>query len=152
MDKRLSFVAMAGSAGLLIAALGFQYLGGLHPCDLCIQQRWPHVVAVVAGLLVLAGAPRLLGVVGFLGAMTSGAIGIYHTGAERKWWQGPSTCTSGDISNMSVDELFASIEAAPLIRCDEVVWELFTLSMASWNAVISFGIALLWVLAMKKRS
>jgi len=36
------------------------------------------------------------------------------------------------------------IMAAPLVRCDEVPWELLSLSMASWNAIASFGLALIW--------
>src|SRR6185437_13289805 len=36
---------------LLGGALGSQYLGGLHPCEMCMWQRWPHAVAIVLALL-----------------------------------------------------------------------------------------------------
>ncbi len=39
------------------------------------------------------------------------------------------------------------ILTAPLIRCDEVAWQFLTLSMASWNMLISFGLAAIWVVA-----
>ena len=39
--------------------------------------------------------------------------------------------------------------AAPLIRCDEVPWEMFGLSMASWNALVSLGLAGLWLMALR---
>jgi disulfide bond formation protein DsbB len=39
--------------------------------------------------------------------------------------------------------------AAPLIRCDEVPWEMLGLSMASWNAVASLVLAGLWVMAWR---
>ncbi|MEC8572894.1 MAG: disulfide bond formation protein B, partial [Pseudomonadota bacterium] len=35
----------------------------------------------------------------------------------------------------------------PLVRCDDVPWEMLGLSMASWNAVASFVLALLWIAA-----
>ena len=35
--------------------------------------------------------------------------------------------------------------SAPLVRCDEVQWDLLGLSLASWNAVISLGLAALWL-------
>ncbi len=37
--------------------------------------------------------------------------------------------------------------SAPLVRCDEVAWELFGLSMATYNALISFGLAGVWLVA-----
>lgn len=148
--QQMQLLALAGSAGLLLGALAFQYVGGMAPCALCIWQRWPHVVALVAGLgLVLPGPWAGLGA---LGAGVSGAIGIYHTGVERDWWEGPSSCTSGgDLSGLSAQELLDQIMAAPVVRCDEVPWEMVGLSMASWNAILSFGLAALWVLSIRLR-
>ena len=48
--RQIAFTAAAGSAALLIAALGFQALG-YAPCELCILQRWPHLAAVVFVIL-----------------------------------------------------------------------------------------------------
>ncbi|MBL4768247.1 MAG: disulfide bond formation protein B, partial [Rhodobacteraceae bacterium] len=78
-----------------------------------------------------------------------GGIGIYHTGVERGWWEGPTTCTSGPIGGLSGQDLMAQIMFAPLVRCDEVPWEMFTLSMASWNAIASFGLVLVWLAAVR---
>ena len=39
--------------------------------------------------------------------------------------------------------------AAPLVRCDDVPWEMLGLSMASWNALASGALALVWVMAAK---
>jgi disulfide bond formation protein DsbB len=39
---------------------------------------------------------------------------------------------------------------APLVRCDEVPWELFTLSMASWNMLASGALALIFVAALRR--
>ncbi len=146
----IALSAAAGSAVLLLAALGFQYLGGMAPCALCIWQRWPHLASVLAGggMLLLPGAVWVIA--GSAGAAASGAIGIYHTGVEQGWWQGPSACSAGgDIGALSTDELMARIMAAPVVRCDEVPWEMLGLSMASWNAVASFGLAGLWLLALR---
>lgn len=149
--RQVQLLALSGSAGLLLAALAFQYIGGMAPCALCIWQRWPHVLALVAGVgLVLRGPWAVLGA---LGAAGSGVIGVYHTGVERRWWDGPSSCTSGgDMSGLSAQELLDQIMAAPVVRCDEVPWELLGLSMASWNALLSFGIAGLWLLGLRLRA
>ena len=151
MRRQVQLLALAGSAGLLLGALAFEYIGGMAPCALCIWQRWPHVVALLgAGALVLANP--VFALAGAMGAATSGAIGVYHTGVERSWWPGPSACSAGgDLSGLTPEELLAQIMAAPVVRCDEVPWEMLGLSMASWNAVASFGIAALWLVSLKLR-
>ncbi|MGY6633521.1 MAG: disulfide bond formation protein B [Alkalilacustris sp.] len=141
--------AAGGSAALLIAALISQYLFGLAPCELCIWQRWPHVAAMAAAPLawVLAGpvGPGL----GGAAALTAGGLGIHHTGVERGWWAGPDACGApGDIGALSPEALLAQILDAPVVRCDEVVWSFLGLSMASWNALLSFALAGLWGLAV----
>ena len=150
--KNMILLAMLGSLGLLLGALAFQYFGGMAPCKLCIWQRWPHVVALIAGFIALNMRGRFWLLVGAIGAATSGAIGIYHTGVERKWWEGPTSCTSSGTGGMSAEDLLEQIMAAPLVRCDEVPWEMFTLSMASWNVIISFGLALVWIIAIKAKA
>jgi disulfide bond formation protein DsbB len=146
----LILMATAGSAALMLGAFAFQYIGGLPPCAMCIWQRYPHVVAIAIGLIALRFGTPVLAWLGALAALTTAAIGGYHTGVERGWWEGPTTCTSGPIGGLSTDELFDQIMSAPLVRCDEVPWEMFGLSMASWNMVISLGLMVLWIAAARR--
>ena len=143
----LILVAAGGSAALLLGAFGFQYIGDMAPCPMCLWQRWPHAAAIVIGVLAMAMPGRVLPVLGGLAALTTAGIAVYHTGVERNWWEGPATCTSGPVVGLTPQQLMDQIMAAPLVRCDEVPWEMFGLSMASWNAVASLGLALVWVLA-----
>lgn len=146
----LVIIAAGGSLALLLGALAFQHLGGLAPCPMCIWQRWPHGAAIVIGLLALWFPGRGLPFLGALAALASAGIGAYHTGVERGWWQGPTTCTSSSPSDVSADALFDQIMNAPLVRCDEVPWEMLGLSMASWNMLISLALALIWLLAARR--
>jgi disulfide bond formation protein DsbB len=149
--QRLVLLAAACSAAILLGALGFQHLGGMAPCKLCIWQRYPHAAAVLIGLLAAVLGWRWLALGGALSALITSGIGMYHTGVEQKWWEGPTSCTSSSISGMSTDDLLSQIMAAPLVRCDEIPWEMFGLSMASWNAVASLGFAAIWLLAFRAR-
>lgn len=142
-------VAAGGSLALLLGAFAFQHLGGLAPCKMCIWQRWPHAGAVGIGALALVVASPFLAWVGALAALITAGIGVFHTGVERGWWEGPASCSSNDISQLSVDDLFDQIMTAPLVRCDEVPWEMLGLSMASWNAVIALALAGAWVMAAR---
>ncbi len=147
-------LAAGGSLLLLMGAFGFQHYGGLAPCKMCLWQRWPHAMAIILGLgALLLGNARLykpLCYAGALVAMTTAAIGIYHTGVERNWWEGPTSCTSGGVGGVSAQDLLEQILAAPLIRCDEVAWEMLSLSMASWNALLSLILAGLWIMAARR--
>ena len=79
--------------------------------------------------------------------LTSVGLGIYHSGVEQKWWEGPTTCTSGDISGVKADDLLNQIMNAPVVHCDQIAWEMWHLSMASWNAVISAALVVIWLMA-----
>ena len=52
-SRGLEFAALARLIALLLplallgGALGSQYLGGLHPCEMCYWQRWPHAAAIL---------------------------------------------------------------------------------------------------------
>ena len=137
-----------GSAALLGGAYIFQALG-YPPCQMCYWQRWPHMAAIVLGILALRYRATVLPVLGGLAALTTALLGVYHTGVERDWWEGPSSCTGGgSLDGLSGMDLL-SVEGPRVIMCDQVSWELFTLSMPSWNALFSFVLVIGWVQAAR---
>ncbi|WP_435168747.1 disulfide bond formation protein B [Falsirhodobacter sp. 1013] len=151
MEKVWSTLAAAGSGALLLGALAFEYIGGLAPCHLCMFQRYPHVVALVIGALVWVLPKRWLIALGALAPAASAAVGIFHAGVERKWWEGPSSCTgSGNaLSGMSGADLLSTDAPVHLVMCDQVAWSMLGLSMASWNAIASLLLVALWIKAWR---
>ncbi len=150
--RMLIALAAGGSAALLAGAFAFQHLGGLAPCELCLWQRWPHAAAIAIGAAALALGMGALAWAGAAAALATAGIGAYHTGVERKWWDGPAACSGGDMGTLTTDQLFDRIMAAPLVRCDEVPWDMLGLSMASWNALIALALAALWIAAARARA
>ncbi|MEQ3708433.1 MAG: disulfide bond formation protein B [Tateyamaria sp.] len=146
--QRLIFCAALGSALLLGGAFVFQLLG-YAPCKMCIWQRYPHAAAIALGALAFFVPLPALIALGALAALTTASIGGYHMGVEQGWWEGPTSCSAGAIDNIDPDALFDQIMAAPLIRCDEIAWQLAGLSMAGWNMVISLVLAGLWIAALR---
>lgn len=149
----LMILAGLGSALLLAGAFAFQYFGGLAPCTLCLWQRWPHGAAVAVMLLILLWRPAQgLALVGALAALSTAGIGLFHVGVEQGWWEGLSTCTGGSISSISVNDLLnPDADIAAPVRCDEIAWSMFGISMAGWNALISLGLAALWITAFRTK-
>jgi len=143
--RQLFLVATLGSAALLLGAFGFQYIGHMPPCKMCIWQRWPHGIVIAIGVLAWLTNSRMLAALAGLIVLFGAGIAFYHAGVEQHWWQGPTTCTSQGISGLSRDELMQQILTAPLVRCDEIPWSLFGLSMAAWNGLLSLVLVALWL-------
>ena len=148
--RQLFLLATLGSLGLLLGAFAFQYIGGLAPCKLCIWQRWPHTVAILIGALTLITGIRMLGYLGALAVLFGAGVALYHVGIEQKWWLGPTTCSSGSTEGLTPEQLLEQIMAAPLVRCDEIAWEMLNISMAGWNGLFSVALAVIWILAARK--
>lgn len=148
----LILIAAAGSAALLLGAFGFQALG-YAPCKMCLWQRWPHGAAVLIGALALWQDHRALPWLGALAALSTAGIGAYHSGVERGWWEGPTSCTGSgglDLGALSGADLLSTQIADVIIKCDEVAWSLLGLSMASWNMLASLALALIWLRAARQ--
>jgi len=152
MQTRLVMLALGGSAVLLLGAFGFQYLGHMAPCKMCHWQRYPHAAAIGLGLAFFLIQHRSLLCLGALAALATGGIGLYHAGVERGLWQGPASCTSGPIDRLSTDDLVAQIMAAPMVRCDDIPWEMFGISMAGWNAILSLCLMAIWLRAATQKT
>lgn len=147
-------LAGLGSAAMLLAAFGFQYLGGLAPCQLCLWQRWPHAAAVLILILWATTRWRIWPWLGALAALTTAGIGIFHLGVEQGWWEFISTCTQGSLAGESGASLLpgSGADVAPPVRCDRIAWEFLGLSMAACNAIASTGLAALWLFGATRKS
>ena len=128
---------------LLWGAIASQYLGGLVPCEMCMWQRWAHVVAIGLALvaILLNGAPplsRFATALAAIAILASGVIGAFHAGVEYHWWKGLTECSAPAMAG-SVQDVMAQIMAAPIVRCDQAQWTLGGISLAGFNAILSLG-------------
>lgn len=147
---RLVLLATLGSAALLLGAYGFQHLGGMAPCKLCLWQRWPHATAIAIGLVIMVTGEVKAAWLGAVATLSTAGIGLYHVGIEQGWWEGPTSCSSASVSGMSAQDLMNQILAAPIVRCDEIAWQLAGISMAGWNAIASLLLAAIWIEAARR--
>ncbi len=140
------FVLVA-SAIVLGAALSSQYWGGLVPCELCVLQRWPWAVAITIAIIALfvGHRPLLPWVALTLGLVFLVSIGLafYHLGVEQRWFAGPSACTPSTAAPTTLEEMRQRILNAQVVRCDEVQWSLYGMSLAALNLLASFVMALI---------
>lgn len=145
-------IAAGGSAALLLGALAFQYVGGLAPCKLCYWQRYPHALAIAIGVLALWLGRRTLAWLGALAALATAGVGLYHTGVERGWWEGPTSCSGAGagLGGLNGSDLLSTDGPVNVVMCDQVAWQMFGLSMASWNMVASLVLVGFWIAAARR--
>jgi disulfide bond formation protein DsbB len=137
------------TAGMSLAALCVAWLAqygfGLAPCHLCYLQRDAYWAAIALSVLAIVLGPRspyrrwavaLIGLAFLVGA----GLALYHVGVEQKWWVGSEACIGG-IAGLSGADLEAAIMNAPVTRCDEAAFELFGISMAGYNGLLSLALA-----------
>jgi len=153
---RARLLALLLPAALLAGAWGSQIIGGLYPCEMCHWQRWPHYAALALALLAIllrrTSASRALTLLAALAIFISGAIGVFHAGVEYGWWQGFTQCSAPITGGGDAASVLDQIMSAPTIRCDEVQWSLFGVSLAGWNALFSIsGAILIGILCLKRR-
>jgi disulfide bond formation protein DsbB len=152
---RARLIAIMAPVLLLGGALLSQYGFGLHPCEMCMWQRWPHVAAIflALGAIALRGRPsvsRALTLLAALAIAISGGIGLFHAGVEYGWWQGLTACSTA-LTGVNAQDILNSIMATPLTRCDVAAWTLFGISLAGYNGILSLAAAIsICVLATRK--
>lgn len=137
-------LTMLASGAMLAAAHAFQRFGGLYPCPLCLDQRNWHWAVVAVSLIALItlrlrpGLARWAAVLIGLVFVGSAGMAAYHVAVEQHWVvaQCDARIDAGDIRPPNFGETFEAV------RCDEVAWSLFGISMAGYNAIISLLLAL----------
>ena len=136
---------LAASTVVLGGALLSQHWGGLAPCELCLLQRWPWGAAIViAFVAMMAGSrPALPWVALLLAAVfaVGAALAFYHVGVEQHWFAGPAACSGAATAADTVEALKAQILRQQPVRCDEVAWSLWGISLAGWNLLASLLMA-----------
>ena len=140
------------ATGVILLALAFEHLGGFIPCPLCLQERYAYYAGIPLsffGLVALSvHRPRLAGLLFAVVAvmfLVNVGVGVYHAGAEWKFWPGPATC--GTIQPIGGDSggVLDKLATTKVIKCDEAQWRFAGLSFAGWNGVVST--LLCWVSA-----
>ncbi len=153
MDKAIispqksGFILLVISISTILAALASQYIGGLVPCDLCLKQRMPYYIAIPLLILylILPLTPLQRIIMFFVAVVFASGAGLafYHAGVEYKFWPGPASCSGVSFAMPeTIDALAQQLKNPHIMSCDTPAWQLFGISMAGYNAMISSALSL----------
>lgn len=135
--------AVGGACVLaLLSALVLQFVFGFAPCNLCLWERWPYLVAAAAGLgALIVDTPRAALAAMAVILLAGTALAAYHVGVEQGVFALPEGCASGGRAQ-SIEQLRDMLIHAPP-RCDQVSAQFLGLSLAAWNLVLSAALTLI---------
>lgn len=137
-------------------AFAFQ-AAGYAPCELCLEERLPYYAGMALAALTVAVAwrgPRTAVRVGFvllaLLFLFSAGFGAYHAGVEWGFWAGPSDCTGSLTRATSNADFLHQLQTAKVVRCDAVAIRILGLSLAGWNALVSFAVVVVALVGWRR--
>ncbi len=157
--RSASGLLLAASLAAIVTVLGLEHIGGYAPCHLCLIERWAFYAAIplsVLALFLLSWGylipAKILIVLCGLAFMANAGLGVYHAGAEWKFWPGPESCsaTGGDIAR-DANSLIERMNKAQVIRCDEPALTILGISLAGYNALLSIALAVIAFSALFSR-
>ena len=128
----------------LASAFFIEYILGHQPCNLCIFERIPYLLAIIIILLNFKFNQfekffiLLLIIVFLIGAILS----LYHLGIEQGFIQESLVCDLKSGSNLlSKEEILKQLQEKN-VSCKDVTFKIFGLSLTSYNILISLLISI----------
>ena len=123
----------------LVSAFFIEYVLGHQPCNLCVLERIPYLLAIIVLLLNYKFVQfekffMLLLTIIFL---TGTALSLYHLGIEQGFIQESLVCDLKSGSNLlSKEEILKQLQEKS-VNCKDVTFKIFGLSLTSYNILIS---------------
>ena len=128
----------------LVSAFFIEYVLGHQPCNLCILERIPYLLAIIIILLNFKFSHYekffilLLSILFLAGAI----ISLYHLGIEQGFIQESLVCDLKSGSNLlSKEEILKQLQEKN-VSCKDVTFKIFGLSLTSYNILISLLITI----------
>ena len=133
----VSFVA-------LISAYFIEYVLGHQPCNLCILERIPYVVAIVIILLnyKFSQFEKLFLVLLIIVFLTATILSVYHFGIEQGFIEESLVCDLKNSSEVTSKEEILKQLQEQKVSCKDVTFKIFGLSLTTYNIVISILITI----------
>ena len=128
----------------LASAFFIEYKLGHQPCNLCILERIPYLIAIILILLNYKFNHFekyfliLLTIVFFIATILS----LYHLGIEQGFIQESMVCDLKSGSNLLSKEDILKQLQEKTVSCKDVTFKIFGLSLTTYNILISLLITI----------
>ena len=145
-NQNIFTINLIASTLILLVVYFLEYVLGMKPCEMCINERYPYFILILLSLIFLVfrktsdkNQIKSYKIIKYLSLLVIFGALIYsfiHVGTERGFIEGFSGC-SASLSNIdNAESLLLALEEAPLIRCDDPVLLFNFISIAESNFVV----------------
>ena len=123
----------------LSIAYFIQYVLGHNPCNLCIIERIPYIVAIIliSLIFIINKYERIISSTILLFFMFGAVISFYHFGIEQGFFNESLICKLSNNEPFNKEELLNQLKKAEIVSCKDVTFMLLGLSLATINTIIS---------------
>ena len=137
-------------SSILVSAYFIQYVLNVPPCQLCYYQRYPYYFATIVIILAFFKKINLKQVFILLlfTSFVSASLSFYHIGIEQSFFDELGSCTSDTKSN-NAEHLLKELQKQPVISCKNISFQIFGLSLATINFILSIILMLLYGIFLK---
>ena len=141
LNKKITLnIILLLSIFTLLAAFFIQYVLGHKPCNLCIIERVPYILAIIIisfNLVFISYQKIIFFLLGVI-FLVSASISFYHFGIEQGFFNESLMCDLKlNFKNISREELLRSLKLET-ISCKDVDFKVLGLSLATINTILSF--------------
>jgi len=128
----------------LISAFFIEYVLGHQPCNLCILERIPYVIAIVIILLnyKFSQFEKIFLVLLIIVFLTATILSVYHFGIEQGFIEESLVCDLKNGSDVTSKEEILKQLQEQKVNCKDVTFKIFGLSLTTYNIVISILITI----------
>ncbi|MDC0353029.1 disulfide bond formation protein B [Candidatus Pelagibacter sp.] len=123
----------------LVSAFFIEYVLGHQPCNLCILERIPYLLAIIIILLNFKFSHYEKFFILFLSIifLAGAIISLYHLGIEQGFVRESLVCDLKSGSNLLLKEEILKQLQEKNVSCKDVTFKIFGLSLTSYNILIS---------------
>ncbi len=148
--KNYLYILFIISFLVLISAYVIELFFKHPPCKLCKYQRIPYfllLILIPVGIYKSSKSIVFYSSIFLLFCIT--LISGFHSLVERKLISFDTGCSSTNNSFENIEELRNFLEKVPIVKCDEILFSVFGLSLANLNLMISITLILLGMVIYK---
>ncbi len=123
----------------LIAAYFIEYVLKYEPCNLCLAQRLPYIIAVIIITICffLKKLEKKIFLLLSLIFISGTFLSLYHVGIEKGFFEESFLCNlSNENNSLTKEDLLKELQKK-VISCKNVDFTVFGFSLASINSIAS---------------
>jgi len=144
--KKFLILTFLISLFALISAYFIEYILGHQPCNLCLIERIPYMIALIIITInyKFNHLERYLILLLVFVFLTSTLISLYHLGIEQGFIKESLVCDLKNSSKiLSKEEILQQLQQK-IVSCKDVTFKILGFSLTTLNLIISLLIAMVF--------